>query len=52
MPQVFKRTWTDKHSGEKVSSKWYWLDYRGGGKRVQRRTDPATNDKRVSFSFI
>ncbi len=48
MPQVFKRTWVDPKTGDKVSSRWYWLDYRVGGKRVIRRTDPATNNERAA----
>lgn len=48
MPQVFKRTWLDRRTGEPVVSKWYWLDYRVGGRRKIERTNPPTNDKRLA----
>ena len=47
MPQVFKRKWAGK-DGAAVTSKWYWLDYRVGGKRKIERTNPPTNNERLA----
>ncbi|MCG3190800.1 MAG: Tyrosine recombinase XerC [Thermoanaerobaculia bacterium] len=47
-PHVFKRRWKNPTTGEIVESPWYFLCYYVGSRRIVRRTNPATDSKRLA----